>query len=538
MALLLSAILVAAVLTAMLAKQVREIGIMKAVGANTGQIARMYVSMVLMLGVASAAIGVPFGLVTGMAFAETIAEDLLNFTIFSKSVPIWVYAVVLGSGVLVPLLVALPIILRGSRLTVREAISDFGVATTSFGEGRFDAALRALRGIGLPYLLAARNMFRRRGRLILALALLSTGGGMFITGMNVRDGWEAWADRVTTDRSYDFEFRFSDPTSTGLIARVLNSVPSVSRFEPWGYAETAFAREGRIDVARVYPDRGHGSFVLWGTPADTKMIKFPLLSGRWLQTSDSDGVVLNQYAASALVGAKVGDRVMLSVDGKPTSWRLVGVVEEVGSPPAAYVTDHAFASVTRTDGFARMVRIATSAGNSVERNLLIRGIEAALDDAKISVERGLPRALLRTAMGDHMAVLVAMLLTTAGLLALIGGLGLASTMTMNVVERTREIGVMQSIGAMPGTVLRIIVSEGLFVGSISWLLAVLLSLPLSAAIGAIVGNLAFKTPLPLTVSPAALAFWLTLVAAITILATAVPALRASRLAIREALAYG
>ncbi|MBI3433873.1 MAG: FtsX-like permease family protein [Proteobacteria bacterium] len=538
LALLLSAVLVAAVLAAMLARQVREIGVMKALGAGTGQIARMYLAMILLLGIASVAVGLPFGLACGTAFARTIADDLLNFTILSAGVPFWVYAAVIGSGVLVPVLVAMPIIIRGTQLTVREAISDFGVATASFGRGPFDAILGALRGFGLPYVLAMRNMFRRRGRLVMALALLAAGGGIFITGLNVRDGWENFADRVNTDRFYDFEFRLSRPTASTRIANVLDTLPGIARFESWGYAETAIARAGQIDVARVYPDRSHGSFVLLGIPADTSMIRFPLLAGRWLRPSDNDAVVLNQTAAGVVAGAKLGERILLSVDGRPTSWRLTGIVEEVGSPPAAYVTADAFAAATGAQGVARMLRIATTARDPAERGRIVAAIEAALDDAGIGVERGLPRALLRTAMGDHVAVLVAMLLATAGLLALIGALGLASTMTMNVVERTREIGVMRSIGAMPEMVLRIIVGEGLFVGVLSWFLAVLVSLPLSATIGSIVGRLAFRTPLALTVSTTALVSWLALVVVIAIAASAIPALRAGRLVIREALAYG
>lgn len=538
MALVLSAILVAAALTAMLAKQVREIGVMKAIGARTAQVAGMYISMVLALGAASVALGLPLGLAAGRRFAEVIADDLLNFTIYSAAVPAWVYAVVLASGVLVPLLVALPTIMRGTRPTVREAIADFGVSLSSFGAGRLDAALGALRGMGLPYLLAMRNMFRRRGRLLLALALLAAAGGMFVTALNVRDGWKAFADRVNTDRFYDIEFRLNDSTPSQRVSQALSTVKEVRDLEMWGYRETAFAREGEIDVARVYADRTHGSFSLLGVPADTRMIRFPLLRGRWLRPEDTDAVVLNQTAVSATPKAEIGSTILLSVDGMPTRWTLAGVVEEVGSPPAAYVSDHAFAAVTGAPGTVEMIRLSTSASDAATRTEIIRRVETALDAAGISVQRGMPKAMLRTAMGDHVAVLVSMLIATAGLLALIGGLGLASTMTMNVIERTREIGVMQSIGATPAIVSKVVVGEGVFIGVTSWAFAVVLSLPLSKVIGAIVGNLAFKTPLPLILSYPAVLLWLGLVIAIAAFASAIPARRASRLVIREALAYG
>ena len=144
----------------------------------------------------------------GSSAAERLSRamaDTMNFTVTNASVPLWVYAVLIASGLLLPLLVSLPTIVRASRVTVREALGAVGV-NASFGARRFDRALTALGGVALPYLLALRNMFRRRGRLVLTLVLLAAGGGVFMTALNVRDGWRAMADRVLTDRLYDAAF--------------------------------------------------------------------------------------------------------------------------------------------------------------------------------------------------------------------------------------------------------------------------------------------------------------------------------------------
>jgi putative ABC transport system permease protein len=120
----------------------------------------------------------------------------------------------------------------------------------------------------------------------------------------------------------------------------------------------------------------------------------------------------------------------------------------------------------------------------------------------------------------------------------IGILGLVSTLSMNVIERTRELGIMRAMGATPGTIMRIIVSEGVFAGALSWVFAVLISAPLSLLVGRVVGMLSFKVPLALTMSTFAMMLWLTLVVVGSGLAGAFPAYRASRLTVREALAYG
>ena len=125
----------------------------------------------------------------------------------------------------------------------------------------------------------------------------------------------------------------------------------------------------------------------------------------------------------------------------------------------------------------------------------------------------------------------------AVLMAVVGGLGLMSAMSTSVIERTREFGIMRTVGARGGTILRNVIFEGVFTGLLSWLIALLLSVPLSYGIGNLVGTLAFRFPLELTVSPGALLVWLGLIVVGSVAASAYPAWLASRLTIRETLAY-
>jgi putative ABC transport system permease protein len=434
---------------------------------------------------------------------------------------------VIGAGLLLPVLTSLPAIVRASRTSVREALGAFGIGG-AFGARRFDRALTALGGFALPYRLAVRNIFRRRARLVLSLALLSAGGGLFMTAVSVRDGWQAMAGHVTTDRAYDADFLL---TSVDRIKQALIQVEGIRDFEIWQYNQTAFAREGRMDVMRTYPDRGHGSFALYGVPPQTKMIRFPVLQGRWLASDDVDAVVLTQQVFRQLPTTNIGDRVLLSIDGKPTEWHLVGVVMEVGGG-GAYVSKIGYARASGSAGIGRDIRLVAAD----EPDRVVRAAERALDEARIGVERSMPLDRLYVAMVGHVEVPVRMLIAASVLLALIGGLGLASMMTVNVLERTRELGVMRAIGANPVVILKVIVGEGVLTAVMSWFVAVLLSLPLTRALGLLATRM-FGAPLPFTTSVVAATVWLGLVLVIAAVASAAPALRASRLVVRQALAY-
>ena len=120
---------------------------------------------------------------------------------------------------------------------------------------------------------------------------------------------------------------------------------------------------------------------------------------------------------------------------------------------------------------------------------------------------------------------------------MIGCIGLASTMSANVLERIREFGVMHAIGARPKSVRRIVVAEGVFLALASCLVAVIPMLGLTAVIGAGLGNLFMYAPLPFRVSILAGVIWLVVVVLGAVLATDAAATRASHLSVREALSY-
>jgi len=110
-------------------------------------------------------------------------------------------------------------------------------------------------------------------------------------------------------------------------------------------------------------------------------------------------------------------------------------------------------------------------------------------------------------------------------------------MTMNVVERSREIGIIRAIGATDGVVRRIFVGEGVVIGVIAWGIGAVLSLPLSRVFSDMLGDAFVQRPLSFAPSPAGLALWLAIVIALSVLGSVVPAWRASRISVREVLAY-
>lgn len=537
LALVLSAILTATMVGVLLAQQTRQIGMMKAIGARSSQLAVMYLLLVMGLGMAAAIIGTPLGILTSREFSATVAQ-LLNLNIYSSEVPLWVYAVLLLMGILLPLMVAISPIRRATSITVRETLGDYGVSMTAFGSRRLESWLSKLQGLNSTLLLAFRNTFRRRSRLILSLGLLGAAGAMFMTGLNTSSGWEHYVRIAAADRRYDLEVRFTIPQSRTTIIDLLSNIEGVERVESWSLIPAAVARPNGLDIVRTYPDGGHGSFTLRDVPAGSTFINTPMLSGRWLQPDDTNAVVLNQSVLGLLPNAVVGSDIDLLIEGRLMTFRVVGVMRQVLAPTTAYVTPQTFAdALGQSVQMTNAVRVAMLSSDPEVVATVTQRIESVLASADVKVSIAVSEALLDDAVSGHVFIFIAALILIAVVMAVVGILGLTSSMSTSVIERTREFGIMRSIGARTRTVLLNVISEGVFIGLMSYFIAVAFSLPLSLGMGAYLGNMAFRSPLPLIVSPVGLGLWMVILLIGSIAASAFPAQQASKLTIRETLAH-
>jgi putative ABC transport system permease protein len=138
---------------------------------------------------------------------------------------------------------------------------------------------------------------------------------------------------------------------------------------------------------------------------------------------------------------------------------------------------------------------------------------------------------------ESLDTLVVFLLIMAILTAIVGAMGLTGTMGMNVLERTREIGIMRAIGADDRAVMRTVIGEGFVIGSISFGLAIILSIPFTYLLATIVSLAVFETPIDVIFTFTGYGIWFALILVLSVVASILPARNAARLTIREVLAY-
>ncbi|MFZ0546943.1 MAG: FtsX-like permease family protein [Candidatus Promineifilaceae bacterium] len=536
LSLFLSTFLVYNTIAAVLTRQIPQIGAMKAVGAPQGDIFKMYLATVFLFSLIAWLIAVPLGILGSRIMTIQLA-NLLNFNVERFAVPWYIFLLELVIGLVVPLLAALIPILNGTRRTVREAFSNQGPVAGDFGGGLIDRLFGRLPGLPASWSYAARNIFRRKLRLALTLVTLSLGGAIFITVLSVRQSLFLTINNVAAYWGQDVTVDLQQPYPLSELARITDAIPAVVRSEGW-HVGPAF---------RLLPDgtASDAAITLFAIPIGSPFVEPTLLDGRWLQPDDTNAVVVNVDFAANEDDVEVGDTITLRTDGRESEWQVVGLVTTqmvgLGEPlpeiPMAYVPLARYAELNGDNALPNRLALETEQHDADSQEAAATQIDAALREEGILVRNVDTHQRTRDQAERLTSPILLLLISMAGLFAVVGGLSLAGTMSLNVLERTREIGIIRSIGAAGPDVTQIVIVEGIFVGLLSWLLAAVLAYPMGLIMSITVGISFIKSPLVYGFAPAGILLWLLVVVILSIVASIIPARGATKLVVREALAF-
>lgn len=163
---------------------------------------------------------------------------------------------------------------------------------------------------------------------------------------------------------------------------------------------------------------------------------------------------------------------------------------------------------------------------------------ASLDEVAMTIPS--PTAVYRNevAFADRIAQTIlslGLIMNMASLLmAVVGGIGLLTIMSINVFERQREIGVMRSVGATSAAIIKLFLLEGLLIGVTAWLVGLPLSYGLSRLL---IASVPFTEVITFHYTPLAPFAGLLLSLFVTIVATLYPSIRAARKTVHEILQY-
>ena len=527
---LLSSSIIINTLNALLAQQLRQIGIMKLVGGRSFQIMGMYLALIIAYGLIALALAVPLGAIAGYTLAWLLASVLGAVLQGFRVVPAAVAAQALVA-LLIPLGAGYFPVHNGARTRIQHAISNDRPDNSPAKTGTPKRSAQGPRWIPRPILLSFRNTFRKGGRLLLTIFTLTVAGAVFIAVFNTRDSTIVLMQQIIQHLLGDVNVSFYQPYRTNEVEQTLLEIPGVKRVEAWGEAAGEIWDKNGNLVTRLS---------IAAPPQDTRLLSLDFVAGRWLLPGETNSIVISDTIYNFYPDLKPGDTITVKLPGRQKeAWKVVGIFPYINmlGDPIAYGNYDFIASEVRLPNDAASYRIITDVHDAAFQEELTRRIERTLLDQKYKVQDVESGSIKRGKATNAVNALVIFLLIMAILTALVGSIGLTGTMSINVLERTREIGVMRTIGAVDRVIMQSVIIEALVIGLITWVLAIGLSFPISFLLISILSKAIGGAMMGMSFTPLGILLWLVVVIVLSVVASIIPARNAARLTINEVLAY-
>ena len=520
LSLALSAFLMINLMSSLLASQRREIGIMKTLGAGPRDLVIMYLAFAIALGLVSAAFAIPLAALIARPYAA-FAAGLLNFSVDGFAIPRAVLLLQAATALVLPLAAAAVPVMSTALRPVAEALRGGVLRPLP------DWLLRMLssRRLTRPVLLSVRNAVLHRQRFIVTVFALALGGAVFMAALALRQSVHQSVAHLYEDlMQFDGVVRFASYQSIPDAEAKIRAVRGVQEAEAWSTVRAAITVRGQVA----------NTFGISGVPPSTHMLNLPAVEGRWLRVGDQRALVVSRELLHGEPDLVVGGTISLLIAGKGTTWTVIGVVPVLGR--VAYADREMLASVlgeSRTEAVA----VKTSRAPQPTDSAVFRKVRDALEQSGIEVSAVQVMSATRAASEDHVLMVVDFLLVVAQLTILVAALGLASTMSIAVMERTREIGVMRAVGAGPRAIIGIVEVEGLAIAALSVFVAIPLSVPMTFFLGEAFGRVMFPVAPRFAPPWMALGIWMATALVTAAIACLWPAWQATRISAARALAY-
>jgi putative ABC transport system permease protein len=530
-----SAILIFNTLSNLITQQTNQIGILKAIGGGTWTIIGIYLVSALLYGVLALMIALPLGaIVASKVTGIFLGLFNIDYGVFEVSKEAILFQV--ASALAAPLLAGLPPVLQGARLTVRQAIASYGLGG-DYRSGRLDHLVEGIGQRWLPsyYATALGNMLRHKGRLLLTQLVLIAAGGGFLIVMSLISSLSLTLDNYFARQHYDTLIQFSENQRSSRVLSLVQSVAGVEQAEL-----RLFQAASMFTAGQLTKEAGIGSF-MEGIPSDSDFYSPLIVSGRWFAPGDRRVIVITRDSAKRN-NIQIGDTVTLDLgEMGEDEWQVIGLYEPVFIsdyvPETIYAPLEAMYQTTKKYNQGSYLYIRTISNDAASVTALTTQLKNMYEARNLKTAGSQTQPDLRNTYQWQFSTVVYMLLALSVIVALVGGLALMGTLSIAVIERTKEIGVLRAVGARSRTILGIFIMEGLLQGWLSWLIAIPISFLASPVVANQLGIAMFGATLDYRYDWLAAAIWFIVVSIISVIASILPARGAANISVRDSLAY-
>jgi putative ABC transport system permease protein len=519
----------------LITQQTNQIGVLKAIGGKAGTITAIYLVSTLVYGTLAFLVALPLGAMVAFSITKIFLNlyniDFDQFQYSSQTIMLQAI-----SALAAPMLAGLPPILNGARITVREAIASYGLGG-DYRSGWLDRLVESLGQRWLPsyYAQSLGNMFRHKGRLLLTQLVLVAAGSAFLMLMSLNSSITITLDHFFQRQDYESALTFGKNQRMDRVRTFAQSVPGVEQVELRLTQGANLYVEGQL-----VKEAGIGTNIK-GIPENSKFFEPMIVSGRWLAPNDGPAVVIPRDTAKKN-NIHVGDTVTLNLgEMGEDEWLVVGLYEPVFA--GGYYTDTIYAPLetlyarTKKYNQGSELLVRTTSTDAEFTSTVTENLKDLFESHSMKVTNSQTQAALRATNEWSFSLTTSMMLALSVIVAIVGGIALMGALSIGVIERTKEIGVLRAIGARSPIILGMFVMEGIFQGSLSWLISIPISFLASPTVASALGQVMFGTTLDYQYNWPAVGVWLGIIVLISAFASLFPARGAIRISVRDSLVY-
>lgn len=451
--------------------QVREVALMKAIGASTRAIRKAYQVLLLLAGLVGIVFGLPLGYVSGSFFSRFIAFTQ-NFDPITAPLPFHMHLPIALVCLSIPLLVGWRPIARAIRSSSIQGLRNVFSGLPKKGVYALQWLLPTVQ---IRYSLNA--LLRNGPRLLLSLTLLILGLSLFFVGVNLQYSLNRDTEEYFAASSYQLSFRVD-----AVSADVQTSIAELSNVtKVWS------VQQEQLYLAADAENKSKAVLLQW-TPTD-----YAVDPGYWIQGKAKfncqDCVWINQGMAHELGDPKIGQALQArDSQGAVRTLQLVGIIKELAVGPAMYAHSMKKSS---SDAGALWVQLEDTQADRA-------------DDTQASIERLLGKSLLGSSnsalrlemLRAHLQPTFLIIKAIGGLTIAMGLLGLGLLININIQERQKEIGMLKALGTGVGKISRLLLQEIVCLNVLGIISAIPLAYLISLEMGSLLGGTLLHIAIP------------------------------------------
>jgi len=458
-----------------ISEQRKEIAQMKTIGASRTQVIRSYLTTSGIMGGIGSIIGALFGI--GLVyFMLTWLSTIFGADPVSV-VHVPTILISIGVGIVITLIASLPALWGALRVTVLDGLQDTGISS-NYGTSTIDKILMKASALPTPMQMGMRNIARKKKRSISTILQVALAVGTFLGLIAIGYSMNVFIDKEFENIDYDIAAIGQAESGTPInesLRTELEKIEGIERVEPFIYTQLKI--EDRDVIA-------------YGYNHNTSMYRFEksIHKGRWFteteQESNAQVIVLGK-SLGRKEGIEISDKISVNTATGSFEFEVIGIdISQENAGMIAFVPLSAIQNILLWNDTVSGFLFITDSNDHDHIDTAATDIEDAMLDRGIVVNNRVAYVWENMFRRGNNEV-SNMLNIVGGVIVLITLIGLMSTITMSILERTKEIGMLRCIGATSRKVRLMFNTEGITTAVAGWLVGI----PLGYGIGLYINNI-------------------------------------------------